>query len=114
MKIPLRIKPAHNQYLLQAELSADPQQHTAGVPWLCGEIGMPAPHRLNLILRLHNSAGIPVIEGQTIVEAGQRQVTFRELRALGIEAYAHVGDEQRVQVARRIWSRCVYGTLVIQ
>lgn len=114
MNMPLHLSRAQNRYSFHAELSTDPQQHTGGVPWLYGQIGTPPSQRLIVILRLHNSAGIPVIEGQAIVEAGQREVAFRDLRAIGIEAYAHAGDEQREQVARRVWSRCAYGTLTIQ
>ena len=114
MSMLLRVSSANGRYLFPAELSADPQQHTAGVPWLYGEIGLPAPTRLNVILRLHNRAGVPIIEGRAIVERGQQQLAFRDLRAIGIEAYAHAPEEQRVEIARRIWSRCVYGTLTVQ
>ncbi len=70
--------------------------------------------RMRLTLRIHNRAGIPMIEGQTIVEAGQRTFMFSDLRPLGIEAYAHVSEAEREQVTRRIWSRRAYGTLEIQ
>jgi hypothetical protein len=113
MSMPLRINSAYSQYRFPAELSTDPQQHSDGVPWLYGEIGVPAAVHLNVILRLHNRAGIPVIEGRTVVERGQRQLIFRDLHAIGIEAYAHAPEEQRVQIARRIWSRCVYGILAL-
>jgi hypothetical protein len=114
MSMPLRIISTYSRYFFPAELSTDPQQHSGGVPWLYGELGLPASVRLNVILRLHNRAGVPVIEGQTIVDRGQRQLAFRDLHAIGIEAYAHASEEQRVQIARRIWSRCLYGTLALQ
>jgi hypothetical protein len=63
------------------------------------------------VLRVHNQAGIPIIEGQNRVEAGQCSFTVSELRPLGIEAYAHKREAERLQIARRIWSRRAYGTL---
>jgi len=63
------------------------------------------------VLRVYNRAGIPIVEGQSQVAAGQRQFAFTHLRAFGIEAYAHRSDEERAQIAQRIWTRCSYGTL---
>lgn len=63
------------------------------------------------MLRIHNRAGIPIIEGQCYVAAGAQTFTFSQLLPLGIEAYAHVSEGEREQVARRIWSRRVYGSL---
>jgi hypothetical protein len=63
------------------------------------------------MLRVHNSAGIPIIEGHCMIEAGQRQVVFEALRPLGIEAYAHKSAAEQQAVARRIWGRRAYGVL---
>jgi len=93
------------------ELEYDEEQHTDRLPMLHGELGVAAPRSLRLVLRVHNQAGIPIIEGQNRVEAGQRSFTIGELRPLGIEAYAHKREAERLQIARRIWSRRAYGTL---
>ncbi len=95
-------------------LGFDTERDSAGIPWLHGEFPVMLAARMRLTLRIHNGAGIPMIEGQTIVEAGQRTFMFSDLRPLGIEAYAHVSEAEREQVTRRIWSRRAYGTLEIQ
>lgn len=95
------------------ELQTDVEQHTAGIPWLHAEFGSPMPQALTLILQIHNNSGIPIIEGQSRLEAGQRHFTFRELRPLGIEAYAHASETDRVQIRRRVWARAAYGKLTI-
>ncbi|MGH2524557.1 MAG: hypothetical protein ACRDH2_18785 [Anaerolineales bacterium] len=95
------------------ELRLDPEQHTGGLPWLHGELEAAAPKPLVLLLRVHNRAGIPLVEGHCQVRAGQRQVTFRDLRPLGIEAYAHKPEAQRIEVAQRIWSRRAYASLAV-
>jgi hypothetical protein len=92
-------------------LTADPVQHTAGLPWLHGSFAQPVVTPCRLTLRIHNRAGIPIIEGHCFVAAGQQTFTFEQLRPLGIDAYAHVSEAEREQIARRIWSRRVYGTL---
>lgn len=92
-------------------LTADTVHQTGGLPWLHGSLAQPTPAPCRLVLRIHNRAGIPIIEGQCYVAAGGQTFTFSQLRPLGIEAYAHVSESEREQVARRIWSRRVYGSL---
>jgi hypothetical protein len=92
-------------------LSIDANRAAAGLPWLEGGLKTAAPQRLTLRLRIHNRAGIPIIEGLTEVQAGERRFVFQELRAIGIEAYAHKNDGERIQIAQRVWSRRTYGTL---
>ncbi len=116
----LKIRPASNMHRatsfmsLPSDLHWDSEHCTAGLPWLHGELTDAPAEQLRMTLRVHNRAGIPVIEGHTIVEAGQRTFIFSELRPYGIEAYAHVSEAEREQVAQRIWSRRAYGTIEIQ
>ena len=115
--LPLPIRPSKiNNWFIPAtaqpcELQVDPERHTHGLPWLYGELGIATPQNLILGLRIHNQAGIPIIEGQSSVEAGQRQFTFTDLHAIGIEAYTHVPEIERQHISDRIWSRRAYGTL---
>lgn len=95
-------------------LECDSAQQTAGLPWLHGELATAPAEPVRLMLRVHNRAGIPVIEGHTVVEAGQQKFIFSELRPYGIEAYAHASAADREQVAQRVWSRRAYGTIEIQ
>jgi hypothetical protein len=92
-------------------LELDSERQSGGLPWLSGELGQAAPASLKLILRVHNRAGIPIVEGQSQIEAGQQQITFTNLHALGIEAYAHKTEAERAEIAQRIWSRRAYATL---
>ena len=94
-----------------AALELDSEHDSGGLPWLSGELGQAAPACLKLILRIHNRAGIPIVEAHSQIEAGQQQITFRDLHALGIEAYAHKTEAERAKIAQRIWSRRAYGTL---
>lgn len=91
-------------------LTAEPQE-SGGLPWLHGSFRQPVPVAARLVLRIHNRAGIPIIEGECAVAAGEQRFTCTTLRPLGIEAYAHVSEAQRQQTAQRIWSRRVYVTL---
>lgn len=77
------------------ELEVTSDQTPDGLPWLCGELENPAPRELTLLLRIHNKAGIPIIEGQSRVEGGQKQLVFSELRMFGIEAYSHLSETER-------------------
>ena len=95
------------------ELHIDPEQQTGGLPWLHGEFAIAMPGPLTLLLRIHNRAGIPIIVGESRIDAGLRHFTFSDMHPLGIEAYAHAPETQRVQMAQRIWSRRTYGTLAI-
>jgi hypothetical protein len=95
-------------------LHIDDEQHTAGIPWLHGDLDTPASEPLRLVLRIYNQSGIPIIEGQSNVATGDQQVIFQELYALGIEAYAHAREVERVAVAQRIWSRRRYGIITIE
>src|SRR2546423_9975603 len=95
------------------ELDVDLLQDMGGLPWLSGRLNVAAPRPLRLVLRVHNRAGIPIIEGQSNLEAGQQEFTFSDIRPLGIDGYAHAREAEREQVARRVWSRCAYGTLTV-
>jgi len=92
-------------------LELDAERQSGGLPWLSGELGQAAPACLKLILRIHNRAGIPILEAHSQIEAGQQQITFSNLHALGIEAYAHKTEAERAEIGQRIWSRRAYGTL---
>ena len=94
-----------------AALELDSERQSGGLPWLSGELGQAAPACLKLILRVHNRAGIPIAEAHSQIEPGQQQITFTDLHALGIEAYAHKTEAERAEIAQRIWSRRAYGTL---
>lgn len=95
-----------------SQLRVDSEHHTEGTPWLYGEFSVAVPHHLNLKLRLHNQAGIPIITGETLLEAGTQAFIFQALSPLGMEAYIHKPAAERIQVAQRIWSRAAYGTLI--
>jgi hypothetical protein len=94
------------------ECAAQPQAN--GLPVVHGTLRAHAPRRLNMLLRIHNRAGIPVIEGRCEVAEGEWRIAFDRLRALGIEAYAHVSEAEQANVQRRIWERAVYGTLTVE
>src|SRR6185503_17147084 len=91
------------------ELEVISDQTPDGLPWLCGELENRAPRELTLRLQIHNNAGIPIIEGQGRIEAGQKQIIFSELRMLGIEAYTHLSETERRSIGQRVWSRYAYG-----
>lgn len=95
-------------------LHIDDEQHTAGIPWLHGDLDTPASEPLRLVLRIYNQSGIPIIEGQSDIAAGDRQMVFQELYALGIEAYAHAREAERIAVAQRVWSRRRYGIITVE
>jgi hypothetical protein len=111
---PLPLRPASDRHApadLPPALSVDPASDHEGLPALTGELPRPAPRRMRLVLRVHNAAGVPIAAGEAHVGAGEARVEFRALHALGIEAYAHVPADERVRIARRIWSRRAYGVL---
>ncbi len=92
-------------------LQLDPEQHTDGLPWLTAPLDHPARQNLVVTLRIHNQAGIPIIEAQSQIAAGAVTLIFRELTPLGIEAYAHATAERRLEVAQRVWSRRSFAIL---
>jgi hypothetical protein len=92
-------------------LQIDPEEATDGLPWLTAQLRRPAVRPVSVTLRIHNQAGIPIIEAQTEVAAGAATLTFCALKPLGIEAYAHAPEERRLEVARRVWSRRAYAIL---
>lgn len=100
--------------LLPNALTCEVEPQANGLPLVHGTLHAPAPRRLHVLLRIHNRAGIPVIEGQCEVAVGEQRLAFDSLRALGIEAYAHVSEDERANVQRRIWERAMYGTLAIE
>ncbi len=118
MPLPIRALKVHDGFIPAAaqphEFEYDEAQRTDGIPWLKGEISVTPSQPLRLVVRVHNRAGIPIIEGEGQIEAGQRRFTISELHPLGIEAYAHKRETERVEIARRIWSRRAYGTLTFQ
>ena len=80
------------------ELSCDPTMQTQGIFWLHGELVVTASYRMDFVLQVHNHAGIPIIEGSSTVEAGQRRFTFVDLHALGIEVYVREDTDMFAQV----------------
>src|SRR3954465_7403170 len=64
-----------------AALELDSERQSGGLPWLWGELGQAAPACLRLILRVHNRAGIPIVEAHSQIEAGQQQISFTDLHA---------------------------------
>jgi hypothetical protein len=99
---------------LPAALGVDDQQQTDGIPWLRCQLRAAAPAPVGLLLRIYNRAGIPIIEGRAELEAGATEAVFREVRALGIEGYAHRSAAERAQVAERVWQRRAYATLAAE
>lgn len=86
----------------------------ADLPCLRGELPSPAAAAIVVILHIHNSAGIPIIEGRAHLAAGEHSIVFADLRPIGIDAYAHKSPAERTQIAARIWTRRAYGTLHLQ
>jgi hypothetical protein len=81
---------------------------------LRGELPAPAAAPMVVVLQVHNSAGIPIIESRAEVAAGHRSLLFADLRPIGIDAYAHKSPAERAQIAARIWTRRAYGTIQLQ
>ncbi len=117
MDLPIHLNKRNDHPILSSiqlrKLYPNLEQHFLGVPWLYGEVSIVLPQPIHLGLQIYNRAGIPIIEGETKLEMGQKRVVFQTLRPLGIEAYAHASDSERVEIGRRMWSRAVYGKLVI-
>jgi hypothetical protein len=114
--LPIRPRPTGDDHVarLPDRLQFDEQLGDGGLPILRGELAA-APHSpLTLRLQVRNSAGIPIIEAQAVVSAGDRTVIFANLRPIGIDAYAHKPPAERVEIAARIWTRRAYGTLQLQ
>jgi hypothetical protein len=109
MMLPVRGTPPAAS--LPDKLSAGPEHAENGLPWLHGELRAPTQEPQMLTVRVHNNAGIPVIVGHALLEAGAQHITIRDLLPLGIEAYAHYSAEQRLHIAQRVWSRVAYATL---
>jgi hypothetical protein len=107
-------RPEHDNIssaVLPHELQTDSEHSKGGLPHLHGTLAHPASCILYLTVRLHNQAGIPIIEGRATVAAGAAHFTIHNLVALGIDAYQHYSDEQRAAIAQRIWRRCAYATI---
>jgi hypothetical protein len=83
-----------------------------GLPVLLGELTVPTPRALRVRLRVENAAGVPIVLAETAVATGQRLLRFGDLRAVGLEAYAHLGAPRRAEAARRIWTRRAWARLV--
>jgi hypothetical protein len=112
---PLLLRSAVDRHTHAAELPqtlvVDDSDDHDGIPPVTGELPRSAGRPLRLLLRVHNAAGVPIVAGETRVDAGATRIEFRDLRALGIEAYAHVPAEERARITRRIWSRRAYGVI---
>jgi hypothetical protein len=115
MILALRIPKQHSQllprHIYPSELQIDEEHSSNHLPWLCATFKAELSQSVDLIVRVHNKAGVPIIEGKSRLEAGQKQVVFDTLQPLGIEAYAHYTDEQRAAIVQRIWSRRAYCTI---
>jgi hypothetical protein len=72
---------------LPRELHPDPEHANGGIPHLHSILTHPATCALHMIVRLHNQAGIPIIQGHATVAAGERQCSIHDLVVLGIDAY---------------------------
>jgi|GEM_PF-2948194 len=116
MQLPIRAGRGAEQFVQNYPSALDirSEQSSTGIPSLWGTLDVPAAQPVVVTLKIHNQAGIPIIEGRTQIERGERQFSFHNLQPLGIEAYAHKSDVERVQIGQRIWSRGVYGTLTFQ
>jgi hypothetical protein len=113
--LPVRLGQRRNHLI---PIKAQPRElridaYGSGIPSLYGKFGIPAPQCLHLILRIHNQAGIPIIEGETKVDLGQYNFVFHKLNVLGIEAYAHLSEVEQQKIIERIWTRRAYANLTI-
>jgi len=114
--LPIRPRPTSDDRVahLPDRLQFDGQLGDGGLPILRGELAAAAQSSLTVLLQVRNSAGIPIIEAESVVLAGGRTVIFANLRPIGIDAYAHKPTSERVEIAARIWTRRAYGTLQLQ
>jgi len=96
---------------LPTALHIEERRGAAGLPTLQGDLSEAPRSSLVVRLQIHNSAGIPIIEGRATVAPGDKAIVFAELRPIGIDAYAHKPADERTQIAERIWTRRAYGTL---
>jgi len=82
----LPIRPAAGCALpgLPPELAEDPGAGD-GLPWLRGTLANPLSQAITLRLRVHNSAGIPILEGCGSLAAGHTELVVSDLRPLGSE-----------------------------
>jgi hypothetical protein len=94
-----------------SELYLDLEHYTGGLPWLRGELLAAAPQTYLLITRIHNRAGIPMIAGQVPIRRGERTFIVRDQQPIGIEAYRHYSEAQRLLIAQRVWPRGVFASL---
>lgn len=114
--LPIRKRKTGNDDAAQmpSALHVDEALGAGGLPLLRGELPAAAVAPLALTLQICNGAGIPIIEGQAAVAAGERTVLFADLRPIGIDAYAHKPADERAQIAARIWTRRAFGTLQLK
>lgn len=107
--LPVRSADAPLAGIAALHLSGDIQAN--GLPALYAHLEQPLARALTVTLRIHNQAGIPIIEAYSQIAVGAATLTFGELNPLGIEAYAHSPPERRLEVAQRVWSRRAYAIL---
>jgi hypothetical protein len=97
--------------LYPAELFLDLENYTGGLPWLRGELLAPAPCCYLVSTRIHNRAGIAMIAGRGVIRKGGRKFVVNDQQPIGIDAYAHYSETQRLLIAQRVWPRGVYASL---
>jgi hypothetical protein len=97
--------------LYPAELFLDLENYTGGLPWLRGELLAPAPCCYRVSTRIHNRAGIAMIAGQGVIRKGERKFVVNDQQPIGIDAYAHYSETQRLLIAQRVWPRGVCASL---
>jgi hypothetical protein len=107
--LPLRTTEPPLTGITVLQIDAVPQPN--GLPGLTAQLARPTGHAFIVTLRIHNQAGIPIIEAHSRLAAGADTLIFSELTPLGIEAYAHAPAERRLEVAQRVWSRRAYAVL---
>jgi hypothetical protein len=115
-----RVLPVQHRYerevggsatLYPSELFLDLEHYTGGLPWLRGELLAPAPCCYHIATRIHNRAGIAMIAGQGTINQGERAFIVSEQYPIGIDAYVHYSEAQRLLIAQRVWPRGVCATL---
>jgi hypothetical protein len=82
---------------------------TAGVlPTLLCALPRPASQRINLVLRVHSRAGIPLAIATAELTPGASTFESTPVAVLAMEGFAHVSPMVRQRIEARVWSRRAY------
>ena len=78
---------------------------TGELPNLRCVLPQPVRETVSLVLRVHTSAGIPLASAAITMKPGDQVFETPALGLLAMEGYAHLGQDERRAIERRVWSR---------